>query len=182
MKKIIALLVPVILLGSLFQSEAKDFYDLEFQTIEGENLSMEEYKGSPVLIVNTASECGLAPQLEGLQKIYEEYEELTVIGFPSNDFADQEPLEGMEIKEFCQNHYNVSFTLAEKIHVVGDDQHPIYEWLTSKELNGKKDSEIHWNFQKYLISEEGELSEMIDPRTTPDSEEMTTVLEENVKQ
>ena len=176
--KLISLITLIMIFGLSLEAENQSFYDLKFKTLEGETVNMVDFKGKKVLIVNTASECGLTPQLEELQALHEEYSgKLVIIGFPSNDFANQEPLEGMEIARFCEDNFGVSFMLAEKVSVKGDEKHPVYQWLTSKEQNGKMDSEVAWNFQKYLISSEGELAEVIDPRTTPMSDKVTDLIE-----
>ena len=130
-------------------------------------------------MVNTASKCGLTPQYKELEKLYKEYQDqdFVIVGFPANNFLNQEPGSNEEIAEFCEANYGVSFPMMAKISVKGDDIHPLYQWLTSKEKNGKMDSEVQWNFQKYLINEKGELVDMVKPREKPYSEKVMAFLE-----
>lgn len=131
-------------------------------------------KGKKIMIVNTASKCGYTPQYEQLQQLYEKYKNngFVVIGFPANNFRNQEPGSNEEIETFCKLNYGVSFPMMEKISVKGDDMHLIYQFLTQKERNGVLDSEVAWNFQKYLIDEKGQLVKMIKPATSPLNEEI----------
>lgn len=125
---------------------------------ESSTLNMADYKGVKILIVNVASKCGYTPQYEGLQKLYEQYNEnLQIIGFPCNQFMGQEPGGKEEIASFCKKNYGVTFPLSSKIDVKGENQHPIYSWLTSKKQNGLDDFKVSWNFNKFLIDEEGKL-------------------------
>lgn len=159
--KRITVILAALFLGIIASGYAqKTLHDFKAETITGKNFDFSQLKGKKVLIVNTASKCGFTPQYEGLQELYKKYggEEFTVIGFPANNFANQEPGTGKEIKEFCTTHYGVTFPMMSKISVKGVDMHPIYQWLTSKEKNGKMDSKVKWNFQKYLINENGELA------------------------
>lgn len=147
-----------------------NFYDLKAQGLDGKDIDFSQFKGKKVLLVNTATECGFTPQLEALQKLHAEYkEELVVIGIPTNDFAGQEPRKGEAIEAFCQANYGVDFLMLDKASTKGNDKHPIFKWLTEKELNGKKSSRIWWNFQKYLVDEEGQLVDYFLPTTKPDS-------------
>jgi glutathione peroxidase len=138
---------------------ARQFYDLKAKTIDGQDFNFSDLKGKKVMIVNTASKCGFTPQYKDLEELYTAFKDknFVIIGFPSNDFARQEPGTNAEIKEFCTKNYGVSFQMMEKIEVKGDGMDPVYRWLTSKELNGKMDSSVKWNFQKYLIDENGNL-------------------------
>ena len=122
------------------------------------------------MVVNTASRCGLTPQYKQLQSLFETYggKKFTIIGFPSNNFMKQEPGSNKEIAEFCEKNYGVTFQMMSKISVKGDDIDPLYKWLTSKSENGVMDSEVGWNFQKYLIDENGKLVNMVDPKVKPD--------------
>ena len=157
---------------------SKNIYDYSFTTIEGKKVKLSDYKGKKLLIVNTASFCGYTPQYEALEKIAEMYKDkLVVLGFPANDFGFQEPESNKKIKEFCTKNYHVSFTLSEKVKVKGDSMTPIYQWLTKKELNGKMDSHVKWNFQKYLIDENGNYVQMFGSKITPDSKEITDLIE-----
>lgn len=136
-------------------------------------------KGKKVMIVNTASKCGYTPQYEQLQLLYEKYHKkgLVIVGFPANNFRNQEPGTNEEIAEFCKLNYGVTFPMMEKISVKGDDMHPIYQFLTQKNKNGVLDSEVAWNFQKYLINEKGVLVKMIKHSTSPLDEEIIQWIE-----
>ena len=143
------------------QFELKSFYDFHAQDIEGNIISMNDFKGKKVLVVNVASRCGYTPQYEGLQKLYETYgDSLIVLGFPSNDFLWQEPGSNTEIKKFCQTNYGVTFPMFSKIHVKGRKQHPIYDWLSDSKLNGWNDDSPSWNFNKYLLDKNGTIIEL----------------------
>ncbi|HCN25261.1 MAG TPA: glutathione peroxidase [Candidatus Marinimicrobia bacterium] len=138
----------------------KSFYALSAENINGEIISMETYKGKKVLVVNVASRCGYTPQYEGLQTLYETYHDsLVVLGFPSNDFLWQEPGNNTEIKTFCQRTYGVTFPMFGKIHVKGRKQHPLYTWLSDSTMNGWNHNNPSWNFNKYLLDENGKLLE-----------------------
>lgn len=157
----------------------QSFYDFQVKTLEGETFDFSSLKGKKVLVVNTASKCGLTGQYEALQALYEEYggDNFTIIGFPANNFMSQEPGNHQEIREFCTENYGVTFPMMEKISVKGDDIHPVYLWLTQKSENGAMDSDVSWNFQKYLIDEEGNLIKMYSPRTKPDDEGIVSWIE-----
>ena len=137
--------------------QKQSLHDFSAESLNGEKFDFSQLKGKRVLIVNTASECGYTPQYEGLQQLYETYggEGFTVVGFPSNDFGKQEPGSNEEIREFCRKNFGVSFPMMAKTPVTGKDKHPIYHWLTSKAQNGRKSVEVQWNFNKFLIDEEG---------------------------
>jgi glutathione peroxidase len=155
-------------------SAQTSFYDFTVKDITGQDFAFSQLKGKKVLIVNTASKCGHTPQYEGLQELYEKHggSEFMIIGFPANNFAKQEPGTNEEIAAFCKMNYGVTFPMMSKISVKGDDQHPVYKWLTSKSDNGLEDSKVGWNFQKYMIDEKGQLVGHIDPKVKPDSEEL----------
>lgn len=159
-------------------AQEKTLYDFQANTIDGETFDFSSLKGKKVLLVNTASKCGYTPQYEQLQKLYDQMggEGFEIIGFPANDFMGQEPGSNDEIASFCQKNYGVTFTMMEKISVKGKDQHPIYAWLTSKEQNGVEDSKVKWNFQKYLIDENGKYVKWIAPGTSPLDNEVTSWL------
>ncbi|HEX8516522.1 MAG TPA: glutathione peroxidase [Bacteroidia bacterium] len=158
MKKIILIFTSLIISMSI-SMKAQSFYDLKAKTIDGKDFSFSELKGKKVLVVNTASKCGYTPQYDDLEKLYKEYRDkgLVIIGFPANNFGRQEPGSNTEIEEFCRKNYGVTFQMMEKIDVKGGDMHPVYKWLTEKSLNGKMDSSVKWNFQKYMIDEKGNL-------------------------
>lgn len=153
-------------------AEEKSFYDFVVTDIQGNEFALSTLKGKKVLVVNTASKCGLTPQYEDLEALYQEYKDqgLVIIGFPANNFASQEPGTNEEIQEFCTVNYGVSFPMMAKISVKGKDQHPLYHWLTKKEENGLENSKVAWNFQKYMIDEEGRLVGHVTPRKKPQDE------------
>lgn len=152
------------------------FYDFKVKDIEGNDFDLAKLKGKKVLVVNTASKCGLTPQYKQLQSLFEQFggEKFVIVGFPANNFMKQEPGTNEEIAEFCEKNYGVTFPMMEKISVKGDDMHPLYHWLTEKSKNGVLDSEIGWNFQKYLIDEKGHLVKMVEPKTKPDDEKIVS--------
>ncbi|MEJ5302117.1 MAG: glutathione peroxidase [Bacteroidales bacterium] len=167
MKKYLILAIAAIL--SLGMNAQKNFYDFKAPDIDGKMVDFSRFKGKKVMVVNVASKCGLTPQYEKLQTLYEKYKDrgFEIVAFPANNFMGQEPGSESEIKQFCTTNYGVTFTMMSKISVKGKDIHPIYQWLTSKEKNGKMDSSVSWNFQKYLIDEQGRLVDMLPPRTSP---------------
>ena len=142
--------------------------------LSGKDFDLGTLKGKKAMIVNTASKCGLTPQYKQLQAIYETYgsDGFVIVGFPANNFMAQEPGSDAEIADFCEANYGVTFPMMSKIDVVGEEMHPIYKFLTQKEKNGLMDSKVTWNFQKYLLNEEGILEKVIDPRTSPDDPEV----------
>lgn len=155
----------------------KNIYDIKINKLDGSPLDLQALKGKKILFVNVASKCGLTPQYERLEKLYQEYGgQLEIIGLPCNQFAYQEPGDADQIASFCEKNYGVSFTITEKIKVRGKEQHDIYAWLTNKDLNGKFNSSVKWNFQKYLVSEEGELKEKFAPTTEPMDEKIINAI------
>lgn len=155
----------------------KTIYDFTMQDINGEKVSLDQYKGKVVLIVNTASKCGLTPQYEDLQKLYDEYKDkdFVILGFPANNFLSQEPGTDDEIKEFCSLNYGVSFPMFSKISVKGNDINPLYQYLTRKDENGVLDASVSWNFQKFLINRNGILVASFSPKTTVDEEDFLNI-------
>jgi glutathione peroxidase len=154
-------------------SEKPSIHGLKFKAINGQEMELSAFRGKKLLIVNVASKCGFTPQYQGLQELHEKYEDqLVVIGFPCNQFAGQEPGSSTEIQNFCSLNFGVSFLLTEKIDVKGDNQHPIYQWLTDKNLNKIKNSSVKWNFQKYLLDEEGRFIDVFYSVTKPMSEKI----------
>ena len=152
-------------------------YDQTFalNDIDGNPIDFNQFKGKKLLIVNVASKCGFTPQYEGLEELHQTYgDKVTVIGLPCNQFKEQEPGTLEEIKSFCSTNYGVSFLMTEKIDVKGDNQHPLYRWLTDKEKNGVKSSTVKWNFQKYLLDEEGRLIDVYYSITKPMSDKITS--------
>jgi glutathione peroxidase len=157
-----------------YSQQAKSFYDFTVKDIDGNPFSLSTLKGKKVLIVNTASKCGFTPQYADLEKLYNEFKDkkFVIIGFPANNFLKQEPGTNEEIKTFCKMNYGVSFPMLSKTSVKGEDIDPLYKWLTSKELNGLMDSEVSWNFQKYMIDEKGKLVDIASPKDKPYSEKI----------
>lgn len=152
-------------------------YHFKVKSIEGGTIDFSKFRGKKILIVNTASKCGYTPQYEALQKVYEaNKDKLVVVGFPANNFKEQEPGSDAEISEFCKARYGVTFPLASKVSVKGDDTAPIYKWLTSKAENGVLDATITWNFNKFLLDENGKLIAYFDSKVKPDSEEIMKYL------
>lgn len=158
-------------------SNMGSIYDIHILNLNGDSLNFSDFKGKKILVVNVASECGFTPQYEGLQELYSTYgDKLVIIGVPCNQFGGQEPGTHEEIASFCQKNYGVTFPITEKIDVKGENQHPLYQWLTSKALNGKEDSEVKWNFHKYLIDENGSYVAQFSTRTEPMSEDIISKL------
>lgn len=147
----------------------QNIYQFKVKDLSGADFDFATLKGKKIIIVNTASKCGLTPQYKDLQAIYELHKDdnLVIIGFPANNFASQEPGTNTEIAEFCERNYGVTFPMMDKISVKGSDMAPIYQFLTQKSKNGLEDSEVQWNFQKYLIDENGELAKVVGPQTLP---------------
>jgi glutathione peroxidase len=148
-------------------------YQFKIEGLDGGTIDFASFKGKKILIVNTASKCGYTPQYEELQALYEKYkDQLVVVGFPANNFMGQEPGTNAEIKEFCKSKFNITFPMATKISVKGDDMHPIYQWLTSKEKNGVLDADVKWNFNKFLIGADGVMIAYFGSKVKPMSEEI----------
>ena len=170
MKTLIILIFASLL--TLSNAQPTSIYDFTVNDISGNAFALSQLKGKKVLIVNTASKCGLTPQYEDLEALYKKYKDqnFVIIGFPANNFLSQEPGSNEQIAEFCKLNYGVSFPMMAKLSVKGDDQHPLYQWLTQKSLNGVMDSEVKWNFQKYLINTDGSLANVVNPKDQPFSE------------
>lgn len=149
-------------------------YSYKVTDINGNEFDFASLKGKKIMVVNTASKCGLTPQYEQLEALHQEFKDsnFVIVGFPANNFMEQEPGSNEEIAEFCQKNYGVSFLMMGKISVKGDDMHEVYKFLTQKELNGVESSEVKWNFQKYLLNEEGKLVKVVGPRTLPNDPEI----------
>lgn len=163
--------------SEMIATTPKSFYDLTYQDIHGKSVSMSNYKGKFVLCVNVASKCGNTPQYKALQSLSEKYKDkLVIIGFPCNQFLGQEPASESEIESFCQKNYGVTFPLSAKLDVKGKDQHPVYTWLTTKDLNGVSDDKVDWNFHKVLVSPEGKWLKAFSASTAPDSQEIVSML------
>lgn len=149
--------------------EKQSIYQFKVEDLSGKSFDFSTLKGKKILIVNTASKCGLTPQYKDLEKLYTAYKDrnFVIVGFPANNFGQQEPGSNTDIQSFCQVNYGVTFPMMSKISVKGSDMHPLYQFLTQKSKNGVEDSDVQWNFQKYLINENGELSKVISPQVSP---------------
>ncbi|UCF65735.1 MAG: glutathione peroxidase [bacterium] len=161
----------------------KSIYDFTVQDIDGNEVSLAEYRGKVLLIVNVASKCGFTPQYEGLQKLYNEYQDqgFVVLGFPANNFKNQEPGTNQEIKEFCSVNYGVTFPIFTKISVKGDDIHPLYQYLTSKDTNPEFAGDISWNFNKFLLDPSGKVIARFESKDKPESEIVLSAIEAALK-
>ena len=163
--------------NSSVPSGAKSFYDFTMKSIEGEDISFSVYKEKKVLIINTASECGFTPQFDELEALHEKYKDkIVLLGFPANNFGGQEQGSNEEIATFCRRNFGVTFQLFQKSEVVGNNQNPLYQWLTHKEQNGWNDKAPGWNFCKYLINEKGELVKFYSSAVNPMSDEIVKEL------
>jgi len=162
-------------------NQAQNIYRFKLKTLDGNDFDFATLRGTKIMLVNTASKCGLTPQYKDLQALYEKYndKDFTIIGFPANNFGAQEPGTNTEIKSFCSINYGVTFPMMAKISVKGNDIHPIYQFLTQKSKNGLQDSEVTWNFQKYLINKNGMLEMVISPKILPNSSEIINWIENN---
>ena len=158
-------------------NEMKNLYDYKVESLDGKEINFADFKGKKVLIVNTASECGFTPQYADLEKVAEQYKDrLVVVGFPANNFGAQEPGSNAEIGAFCQKNFGVTLPMAAKVSVKGDDIAPIFKYLTEKDLNGVKNTNILWNFTKFLVDENGKLIDSFISTTKPTSESITKYL------
>jgi len=165
-------------------AKPKSIYEFPLKDIDGKDVKLKKYKGNVLLIVNTASKCGYTPQYEGLQKIYEKYntQKFYVLGFPANNFSEQEPGTEKEIKEFCESKYKVTFPMFAKISVKGADQDPLYTFLTGKETNPAFAGDISWNFNKFLVNKKGQIVARFSSKDKPDSEVVTQAIEKYLKE
>jgi len=152
-------------------------HQFKVKSIDGGVIDFAKFKGKKILVVNTASKCGFTPQYEALEKVYETYKDkLVIVGFPANNFGSQEPGSNDEIQQFCKARFGVTFPLASKVSVKGDDTAPIYKWLTSKDQNGVLDATIAWNFNKFLLDEDGKMIAYFPSKVKPDDEEILKYL------
>ena len=172
--KFYATLLLAVMSFAVFAQSVKSFHSFKTTTIDGKPYDLASLKGKKVLVVNTASKCGNTPQYEKLQALYDAYKtkNFVIIGFPANNFGGQEPGTNKEIQAFCTDNYKVTFPMMEKISVKGNDMDPIYKWLTSKAENGVMDAEITWNFQKFMIDENGKLVGVLAPKESPLSDKI----------
>lgn len=163
---------------TLTKNMNKTIHDYKVESLDGKTINFADYKGKKVLIVNTASECGFTPQYADLEKLSKEYgDKIVVVGFPANNFGGQEPGSNEEIGAFCEKNFGVTFPMAAKVSVKGDDTAPIFQYLTQKDLNGVKNTAILWNFTKFLLDENGYLIDSFISTTKPTSESITKYLQ-----
>ncbi|MGA8671479.1 MAG: glutathione peroxidase [Terracidiphilus sp.] len=178
MRKLVLTLILTIA-AAVAGAEAHSIYDFAMKSIDGEQVSLKSYHGKVVLLVNVASKCGFTPQYAGLEAVYEKYKDrgLVIVGIPANNFAQQEPGTNEEIKKFCSNKYNVTFPMMSKVSVLGDDETPLYQFLTSKSANPQIGGDIKWNFTKFLFDRNGNPVARFEPAVKPDSPEVTAAIE-----
>ena len=171
------IITSLLLLANVLIASAQSIYDSKINTIDGVSIDFNDFKGKYILFVNVASKCGFTKQYAQLEELYQAYKnDLVVIGLPCNQFGGQEPGDAQEIKSFCTKNFGVSFIITEKINTKGPELHPIYAWLTDKKLNGKVNSTVKWNFQKYLLNKEGKLIDYFNSTTSPMSSKITKQL------
>ncbi len=156
------------------EAAQKELYDISINGLDGSPINLASLKGKYILFVNVASQCGFTKQYKGLEKLYQDYQDrLMIVGVPCNQFGSQEPGSSEEIQSFCERNYGVSFLMTEKVKVKGKAMHPLYQWLTQKSMNGKSNSTVRWNFQKYLVSPDGKLVDYFYSTTGPVSSKIT---------
>jgi glutathione peroxidase len=177
MKQLIFILTIFIMTTTI--NGQKKLHNFTVKDITGTDFNLDELKGKKVLVVNTASKCGFTPQFGELEKLYQKYKDdnFVIIGFPSNDFLNQDPGSNEEIAEFCKINYGVTFPMMSKVKVKGSSKDPVYKWLTSKDENGVMNSKVKWNFQKYMIDENGKLFDYLKPKESPNSEKIINWIE-----
>ena len=170
--------------GGVMSAAVKSVYDFTLKSIDGKPVSLSEYHGKVLLLVNVASKCGFTPQYAGLESLYEKYkgQGLVIVGIPANNFGGQEPGTNEEIKKFCSNKYNVSFTMMAKVSVLGPDKTPLYVYLTDKSTDPKLAGDIKWNFTKFLFDRNGNPVARFEPDVTPESPQVTAAVEAALKQ
>src|SRR5437764_1270935 len=173
------LMLSVIIAAVLATAQAHSIYDFTMKSIDGQPVSLKSYNGKVVLLVNVASKCGFTPQYTGLETLYEKYKDrgLVIVGVPANNFAQQEPGTNEEIKTFCSRKYNVTFPMMSKVSVLGEDETPLYRFLTDKSVNPKIGGDIKWNFTKFLFDRNGKPLARFEPAVTPDSPEVQAAIE-----
>ena len=183
MRKLIFILMLCVACASL-SAEPKSIYDFTMRTIDGDHVSLKSYHGKVVLLVNVASKCGFTPQYAALESLYEKYKDkgLVIVGVPANNFMSQEPGTDEEIKKFCSNKYNVTFPMMSKVSVLGDDQAPLYSFLTDKSADPRFAGDIKWNFTKFLFDRSGKPVARFEPNVTPDSPQVTAAIESALTQ
>ena len=175
----LSLILMMFIAAGVTAAYAASIYDFTMKSIDGQPVSLKSYSGKGVLLVNVASRCGFTPQYAGLEALYEKYKDrgLVIVGVPANNFASQEPGTNEEIKKFCSTKYNVSFPMMAKVSVLGDDETPLYKFLTDKSVNPKVGGDIKWNFTKFLFDRKGNPVARFEPAVTPDSSEVQAAIE-----
>jgi len=178
MKKLSLIFAMAMMISGAVSAQTT-LHSFKTKTIDGKEFDLASLKGKKVLVVNTASKCGLTPQYKELEALYKKYKDrnFVIIGFPANNFLSQEPGTEAEIKEFCEINYGVTFPMMSKISVKGKDMDPIYKWLTNKSENGKMDAGVTWNFQKFMIDENGNFVDFVSPRESPMSDKIVKWIE-----
>jgi len=179
MRKLILILMMCLAASAAASAQTKSIYDFTMRTIDGQDVSLREYGGKVVMVVNVASRCGFTPQYAGLEALYEKYKNrgFVIVGVPANNFAQQEPGTNEEIKTFCSRKYNVTFPMMSKVSVKGDDKTPLYQYLTDPSQDPKFGGDIKWNFTKFLFDRSGKPVARFEPATTPDSPEVAAAIE-----
>jgi glutathione peroxidase len=174
------LIFILLILSNFIHAQESAFYRFSAKTIEGDEFDFSTLSGKKVLVVNTATKCALAPQFNKLQELYEEYggDDFEIIGFPCNDFGKREPDENAVISEYCQKKYGITFQMMEKITISGEDAHPLYQWLTDSKKNGTLDAKVTWNFQKFMVDENGEVVDFVPPLGSPENKKILNWLNE----
>jgi len=169
MKKTVFIMSAILITTLSFSQTKKSFYDFKVKDIDGKDVDLHKYKGKKVLVVNVASECGFTPQYKELEELYKSYKDsgLVILGFPCNDFGGQEPGSPDDIKSFCSKNYGVTFPIMEKVAVKGKAVYPLYSWLQRQAENGVQDNDVRWNFNKFMVSEEGAWSGYLPSRVKP---------------
>jgi glutathione peroxidase len=171
------ILATLLIVTTALFGNAQSIHSFKVNSIEGKQIDFASFKGKKILVVNTASKCGYTPQYDALEKVYEQYKDkLVIIGFPCNQFGGQEPGSNEEIANFCKKNYGVTFPLADKIDVKGATMAPVYQWLTQKAKNGVLDASISWNFNKFLLDENGKMIAYFPSNVKPDSEDILSRL------
>jgi len=175
----LSLILMLCVASSMLAAQAKSIYDFTMKSIDGQPVSLGSYSGKVVLLVNVASKCGFTPQYAGLEALYEKYKDrgLVIVGIPANNFAAQEPGTNEEIKKFCSNKYNVTFPMMAKVSVLGEDETPLYLFLTDKSVNPQIGGDIKWNFTKFLFDRSGKPVARFEPAVTPDSPQVIAAIE-----
>ena len=173
------LMLSVVMGAVLAGAQAHNIYDFTMKSIDGQPVSLKSYSGKVVMVVNVASKCGFTPQYAGLEALYEKYKDrgFVIVGVPANNFAQQEPGTDDEIKKFCSNKYNVTFPMMSKVSVLGEDETPLYRFLTDKSANPQVGGDIKWNFTKFLFDRNGKPVARFEPAVTPDSPEVQAAVE-----